>query len=299
MPLPAPTKQLPPAEEYYLAKASSIEEASIDIESVNLALLYHENSRRYAMDVQPSVTGPKAPRVPPGKEIVRSHLFVPPTSDRAIALPAADFTRPSASLGTLISTRRSRRSLADEPITLAELSTLLAHGYGVTKVVQTPNGAMCLRAVPSGGARFPLEIYFVARKVNGLTSGVYHYRPETHLVERLSSGDFTEDIERATYNQGSAVHAAVTIVIAAVWHRSMEKYGDRGYRGILMETGAVMAHLYLATEALGLGGVAMEGVDELLEQVVGIRGPEEAVLLSFSVGRRPAGADEQAAGGVF
>jgi len=69
--------------------------------------------------------------------------------------------------------RRSVRSFKDSPLTLAEISQLLWAAQGIT----SPRG---LRAAPSAGALYPLEVYVIAGNVDGLPDGVYNYRPYRH-----------------------------------------------------------------------------------------------------------------------
>ena len=66
--------------------------------------------------------------------------------------------------------RRSVRAFAPGALTLAELGQLLWAAQGMT----APSG---LRAVPSAGALYPLELRVVVGEVAGLDSGVYRYLP--------------------------------------------------------------------------------------------------------------------------
>ena len=44
---------------------------------------------------------------------------------------------------------------------------------------------MTRRAYPSGGARFPLEIYVFLFKCKDLVSGIYHYNVLDHSLEKI------------------------------------------------------------------------------------------------------------------
>lgn len=259
----------------------------------SLALLYHENSKHYVIDTLPTHVAPEPWAPQRGMGIPVSKHLMPPDSERVIRLPPVPLGRlKGRSLGSLLARRRSCRAFEEAPITLQQFATLLSVAYGVTDRPKTPYGIAYLRTVPSGGARFPLEITAIVRHVEGLAPGVYHYRPEPHYVEFLQEGDFAATLERATWRQGIARHAAVVILISAVWHRNMDKYGERGYRGILMEVGEVIQNLYLGAESLGLGCVALEGVDELWNELAGLDGFDETTLISVCVGPRAEGPTE-------
>ena len=92
----------------------------------------------------------------------------PPTGDREIAVADA------------IGDRRSRREYGDEPLSRQELGQLLWATQGVT------DRRTGFRSAPSAGALYPLEVYVVVGEdgVDGLESGVYHYRPERQELPR-------------------------------------------------------------------------------------------------------------------
>lgn len=251
----------------------------------NLALLYHENSKNYAIETLPTQKAPEGWWPNRGMEIPLSKHLMPPDSEHVIRLPALDYPSfQGPPLGTLLGRRRSHRTFRDDPISLAQLTTLLGFAYGVTKRVPTPHGDMFLKAAPSNGARYPLELYAVVRKVDGLRAGVYHYRPEPHYLEFLREDDFAQKLEEGTLRQGIASVTPVTFILSAMWHRNMDKYGERGYRGILMETGAVIQNLYLTAESLSLGAIALEGIDEIWNELIGVDGSDETGLVCVSVG---------------
>ena len=72
-----------------------------------------------------------------------------------------------------------------------------------------------------------------------------------------------------------------------VFARSMEKYGERGYRFILLDAGHMSQNLYLAPEYLGLGAVALgAGMDSdaNIDALLGLAGGVESVFYGFAVG---------------
>ena len=43
------------------------------------------------------------------------------------------------------------------------------------------------RFYPSGGARYPLEVYLLIQRVDSLTTGLYHYNVKENSLEILST----------------------------------------------------------------------------------------------------------------
>ncbi len=179
-----------------------------------------------------------------------------------VPLPAPGKTGPLSVEEALVR-RRSVREFRDEPVLLAELSQLLWAAQGVTG----PDGLK--RTAPSAGAKYPLELYVVAGRVDGLTPGVYRYIPDTHSLELVRRGDVRSELCDEALSQEWVGEAGVNIVIAAVYERTMEKYGERGIRYVHMEVGAVAENIYLQAESLGLGATFVgafsdEGVKKVL-----------------------------------
>ena len=78
--------------------------------------------------------------------------------------------------------RRSTRSYTGEAVTLQEVSQLLWAAQGITD----PRG---FRTTPSAGALYPLEVYIAAGNVQNLTTAVYKYVPDKHMLVRVVDGD--------------------------------------------------------------------------------------------------------------
>ncbi len=183
------------------------------------------------------------------------------------------------SLEEVLIKRRSIRSFTEQALTLEELSQLLFAAQGIT---EERHG---FRTAPSAGALYPLEIYAVVGKVEGLSEGVYRYLPEEHELEKVLTEDRREGLFRSALYQAAIKEAPVVFVICAVYGRTTRKYGERGVRYVHMEAGHVGQNIYLQAEALNLGTVAIGAFhDEAVAQVLSL--PQNVVpLYIFPVGR--------------
>ena len=64
------------------------------------------------------------------------------------------------------------------------------------------------------------------------------------------------------------------------------KYGERGYRFMLLEAGHIAQNALLAANALGLGACPFGGfIDDDLDRLLGIDGLDEVSLYLIGVGR--------------
>ena len=170
------------------------------------------------------------------------------------------------SLSALLAARCSCRDFAETPMTKVALGTVLHHAYGVLGTDHWGPAEFLERPVPSGGGMYPLELHVITRNVAGLDAGVYHYAPLLSGLERARDVCVPETLMRYLFmGQYPPMKAAATIVITGVPDRSMKKYGDRGYRYLLLEAGHVAQNINLTCGGLGLQSLNVGGFfdDEL------------------------------------
>ncbi len=146
--------------------------------------------------------------------------------------------------------RRSTRSYTEEAVTLQEVSQLLWAAQGITD----PKG---FRTAPSAGALYPLEVYVAAGNVQNLTTAVYKYAPDKHMLVRVADGDKRAELADAALSQRCVKEGAVVLVITAVYDRTTVKYGNRGIRYVHIEAGHAAQNVCLQATALGLGIVTV------------------------------------------
>jgi len=174
--------------------------------------------------------------------------------------------RGETSLEEAIARRRSVRRYRRESLSLSQLSQVLWAAQGITS-------ADGLRAAPSAGATYPLEVYvFVGRDgVEGLEQGIYHYDVEDHSLSLHKGGDLRGQLSVAALDEEFIAQAPVDIVICALYERTSWRYGRRAERYVHMEVGHVGENIHLQAAALGLA-VVMVGAfyDEEVSRVMGL-----------------------------
>lgn len=77
----------------------------------------------------------------------------------------------------------------------------------------------------------------------------------------------------------------INLFITATFKRNQLKYGERGYRGILLDAGHVSQNILLSSVALGCGAcVVVACLDDPINDFLQIDGVEESVLMAVSIG---------------
>ncbi len=194
----------------------------------------------------------------------------------SMKLPEPQF-KSTTSLEETLLKRRSVREFTEDSLTIEQVSQLLWSAQGVT----SKWGG---RTSPSAGALYPLDIYLLAGKVKGLEPGFYHYEPDKHSITLKNDKDFREELTKASLDQKEISKAPVTLVIAAVYERTMKKYQQRGVRYVHMEVGSAGENIYLQCESLGLGTVFIGAFED--EEVKKVLGITEEPLAIFPVGKK-------------
>lgn len=190
-------------------------------------------------------------------------------------------------LRDITASRRSFRDYNGSPIQEIEFTALLKTACGVTGALEWEQREVKLRAYPSSGGLYSVEIYPVIFAVNGIQPAICHYCPVEHSLEVIQS-----DICRAAFLDAALPTeremlsgVAAMICLTGFFPRHERKYGEGGYRMMAAEAGHISQNIILAATALGLDARPFGGVyDELFNQVLGLNTKIEQFLLSVIIG---------------
>lgn len=177
-----------------------------------------------------------------------------PEADAVIALPdGAD--APSRPLADVLAARRSVRGYAPDPVPLPLLGALLARAARVRGHLAPRSYQQTQRPAPSGGARHSLEIYLLARAVEGLPAGAHHYDPFAHTLHRLTP--WTDELaafQQRTVTDPALLDSAppVSLCLVSLAARTTWKYEGMALSLIYRDTGCLMQTLSLTATDLGL-----------------------------------------------
>jgi SagB-type dehydrogenase family enzyme len=175
-------------------------------------------------------------------------------------------------------------------IALNEISELIFHSAGIIdkeKGESEEAWNRSRRSYPSSGARYPLETYVVLLRSSGIEPGIYHYNVKHNTLELISQGDYTNQIIHATHNQKGITDASMIVLLSAVFKRTEIKYGDRGYRYVLLEAGHLAQSIYLIANSMNLYCYPCgEFFDDELNELLDLDGTYESVIYMVVVGAK-------------
>jgi SagB-type dehydrogenase family enzyme len=206
-------------------------------------------------------------------------------SPHVIALPSYDV--PQDRFFETLHARRTHRRFSRGKVRLEDVARLLQTTWGVQGYLETAAfGKLPYKTSPSGGARHPGEVYLVARRVQGLAAGIYHYHSVRNRLSRLPAKLSPRRIRSYCAGQPYVTGAAALFIMTAVFARTMWKYrGARAYRVVLLDTGHLCQTFCLTATNLGLAPFSTAALnDSLIEQDLGIDGISESVLYVAGIG---------------
>jgi SagB-type dehydrogenase family enzyme len=124
-----------------------------------------------------------------------------------------------------------------------------------------------------------------AHRVEGLQPGVYRFWTEHAELEQIRSGDQRVAAAGLSLGQELAGNACVAFSMIGNLDQAARVHGNRGYRYVHFEAGAIGHRLYLAAEALGLGATGIGAFyDDEVHRYLNLTPEQGQVVYHFAIG---------------
>jgi SagB-type dehydrogenase family enzyme len=188
--------------------------------------------------------------------------------------PLREEEKPKDAIEQVILRRGSTRTFdSTASISLAQLSTILD---------------CATRGLPADflerGTQLRLnDIYLIAHSVQGLAPGAYFFRREGTL-ELLKHGDFRAVAGRLGLEQQLPADACVDVFFLADLKRILEAHGNRGYRAVQLEAGAIGGKMYIAAYALRLGASGLTFFDDEVIEFFSPHAKDKSAIFLLAMG---------------
>ncbi len=130
-----------------------------------------------------------------------------------------------------------------------------------------------------------IQLYLYVHRVDGLEAGVYRFWPERSELERFRTGDQRVVAAGLSLGQDLAGNACVAFSMIGDLDRATRVHGDRGYRYVHFEAGAIGQRLYVAAEAHGLGATGIGAFyDDQVHRYLDLTPEQGQAVYHFAIG---------------
>jgi SagB-type dehydrogenase family enzyme len=200
----------------------------------------------------------------------------PPLAGEVLRLPRLpDEEQPMDTIEQVILRRGSTRTFdRTASIPLAQLSAILDRATrGLSADFLEPKGAQLN------------DLYLIVHSVQGLKPGAYFFGREQNTLELLKEGQFRDDAHHLGLEQDLPADACVDIFFLADLERILEQYGNRGYRAIQLEAGAIGGRIYLAAYAQHLGATGLTFFDDDVVDFFSPHAKDKSAIFLLAVGK--------------
>jgi SagB-type dehydrogenase family enzyme len=254
-------------------------------------LAFHARSRLGRHDYASGGTFPFRDRIAPLPAVG------PARSADVVRLSAPDPQRPAvgeAAFDAVLESRASVREHGRAPITVEQLGEFLFRTARV-RSLRPPDASRAWhyeassRPYPSGGATYDLEVYLAVHACAGLSSGLYHYHPIGHQLERLPApAAGVEQLLRDAQQSALLTQPPqILITLASRFQRLSWKYRSISYATTLKNVGVLFQTMYLVATAMGLAPCALGGGNSaVFAAAAGTNEFEESSVGEFLLGSR-------------
>jgi putative peptide maturation dehydrogenase len=220
----------------------------------------------------------------------------PPPHFQSAADPLEVTTLPlierEGGLWETLAQRRTTRTFAPGPLSTDEFSLVLRYTFGCRGYSRVADGvALLSKTSPSGGALHPTEVYVLARDVEGVEPGLYHYGAERHELEllvRLAPDEGGSLAAELASGQPFVRDAPALFLLTTRFYRNFWKYRrhQRAYAVLLMDAAHLAQTFYLVCTELGLGAFVTAAVNGAnIEEQLGLDPFAEGALAMCGCGR--------------
>ena len=189
--------------------------------------------------------------------------------------PPPEEEQPKDTIEQVILRRGSTRAFEKTAsITLAQLSTILD---SATRGLQAD-------FLESPGEQLN-DFYLIVHSVQGLKPGAYSFRRDQNILELLREGEFRAEAHHLGLEQELPADACADVFFLADLKPILERYGNRGYRAVQLEAGAIGGRIYLAAYAQHLGATGLTFFDDDVVSFFSPHAKDKSAIFLLAIGK--------------
>lgn len=201
------------------------------------------------------------------------------TDIRNIQYPTKDvqLDYPRDKFFSIMKNRKSSRNYHNYQINKKQLSSLFS------SFAEVDNH----RLLSSAGGKYPIEVYALCFNVKGLSNKVVYYNYMDHSLSIINHCDDWNHLKSIT-SAGDFIEGDPSIIFLFVGFpsRVVSKYGERGGRFLLIESGHYIQNLLLRVSYEKLNAVELGGLfDNDFKKILGLDNTDAVITLGVICGK--------------
>jgi SagB-type dehydrogenase family enzyme len=183
--------------------------------------------------------------------------------------------QPKDTIEQVILRRGSSRTFdKNASITFAQLSTVLD---------------FATRGLPADFLEPPVvqlnDLYLIVHSVEGIEPGAYFFQRDQKTLELLKEGQFRADARHLGLEQSLPADACVDVFFLADLNQILTRCGNRGYRAVQLEAGAIGGRMYLAAYAQRLGATGLTFFDDDITSFFSPHAKHKSAIFLLAIGK--------------
>jgi SagB-type dehydrogenase family enzyme len=210
----------------------------------------------------------------PAGPVPRVSSVVPLTTGNAAPISEASRDAP---LALIVRRRRSALDFdaSTPPMARDDLEQLL--DFATRDWCADWRGNFDGRTAPAERGADLMTLYLYIHRVRDCEAGVYRWDPINRKVEQLHRGNVQRAVAFLSLEQALAGNSCFTVSMIADLEVAGRTFGNRGYRYVYFEAGAIGQRLYVGAEALGWNATGIGAFyDDDVHRYLGFLDEEEA-----------------------
>lgn len=164
-------------------------------------------------------------------------------------------------------------------ITVDDLSTILMTTAGIRELGVGEQKVQ--RWAATAGNLGSVEVFVIARRVDGLAPGIYFYESHNHSLARFQQLGQTSAVPELIQRMAvidSSEPPDVLVLFTGAYHRLERKYGEFAYKLVNLDAGVAVSQLHFVAKSLGLFSLtAVRWADDLIERQLNLDQRQEQV----------------------
>lgn len=197
-----------------------------------------------------------------------------PTGPTVSVRPGSEEEVGRESIETVILRRGSTRRFAREPVTFTELSTMLD--------IASRNLPADFLDPPGSQLN---DVYLIVNDVENLAPGAYFFHRDRRELECLKEGNFRRKAYSLGLEQDLPGDASVDVFFLSDLSPVLERFGNRGYRAVQLESGILGGRLYLAAYAQRLGATGLTFYDDDVSEFFSPHAKTKSAIFLMALGK--------------